>query len=554
MRKEYIPNPANAPFDLVYSPSNRDVAMVNYYNEYKGRINPVNAVRLLASSPTNRPHACDGKVTSSEMAKRMVFLAHFGKVTLREKFPNKNSRLMPESPNAIPHLSLGYTAFSPVFVVDKLKALKRVEETDAKASVEADAATCADFFRFDKRQLWRNTVYPASDRENWFVSASAAYWNILNSLPEGAAAATALGDALNEQANRMLYLARREGAVKPLQARRLYDRYGHYQFPRIRGTFLLHQLRLAMGNANFAKAMAAIHDSFAERPVSNEQLIAAFEKAHGKPLRLLVMPWLERDDLPALKFSATRRQADNGWEIEILVEQSTPYLLTTSVSVRGEKKSSLQLLNIGGGSTKALLSVADKPLGVTLNPSLDFPLERDQYLQLNNLFDDFGKLLVVYGTQRQVEANHTLGLNFRTLLGDTFTEWLVPIAKDGEVGAGELEKHDLVLLGGPADNALTARTLDKLGIAWKRNIFFWKNKTYGDDEDGLVLALPSPYAAGRIVYIYLANSALQLYFMTQRYQPLPTWAVFKRDNVEVKGFLPPPGLEVVFEKAAAEMN
>ena len=554
VRKEYAPNPANAPFDLVYSPSNRDLAMVEYYRQTKGRIDAINAVKLLASSPINRPHACDGKVTSSEMARQMVFLAHYGKVTLREKFPSGKSRLMPESPNAIPHLSLGYTAFSPVFIVDRMKALKKSADGRDTHAPGAEPAADIDFYRFPRRSLWQNTVYPASDKENWFISASAAYWNILNTLPDGEPDAAALAAALNEQANRYLYLASREKVVRPIDAARRYDRYGHYQFPRLRGTFLLHQLRLAMGNAAFTKAMGSIHDRFSAKAVSNDQILAAFEKCHGKPLRSLIMPWLERDDLPSLRFEAARRQAGAGWEIDLLIDQATPYVLTTTACVRGDKGATLHPLTIGAGATRVVLTLKDRPLGVTLNPNLDFPLERGEFYQLNNLFDDFKPLLIVYGTQRQIEANHTLGLNYRTVLGDTFTEWLVGIAKDGEVGPRDLEAHDLVLLGGPADNWLTARTLDRLGIRWKRNAIVWKDKTYGDDEDGLILSLPSPYAPQRVVYLILANSALQLHFMTQRYQALPTWALFKRDKVEAKGYLPPPGMEVTFEPEAAGKN
>ena len=124
VRKEYVPDPNNAPFDVVFGPVNRDVAFVNYFEREKGKIDAVSAVNVIATSPINRPHACDGKVTTSEMAEKMVFLAHFGKVTQREKFPERGSRRMPDLPNAIPHLTLGYTAFSPVVITEKLQALK----------------------------------------------------------------------------------------------------------------------------------------------------------------------------------------------------------------------------------------------------------------------------------------------------------------------------------------------------------------------------------------------------------------------------------------------
>jgi hypothetical protein len=45
----------------------------------KGRIDATEAVNLWASSPINRPHACDGKVTTAEMAEKLVFLGTTGR-------------------------------------------------------------------------------------------------------------------------------------------------------------------------------------------------------------------------------------------------------------------------------------------------------------------------------------------------------------------------------------------------------------------------------------------------------------------------------------------
>ena len=87
---------------------------------------------MWASSPINRAHACDGKITTTEMARELVFLAHYGKVTLREKFPQKGWRILPDLPDAIPHLSLGYSTASPIYITKKLK-----EARDAGAEVRA---------------------------------------------------------------------------------------------------------------------------------------------------------------------------------------------------------------------------------------------------------------------------------------------------------------------------------------------------------------------------------------------------------------------------------
>ena len=58
VRKEYVPNPSNAPVDLAFNTWNRDIAFWKQYEQYgKGGFTLDSAIRMLASSPINRPHA-----------------------------------------------------------------------------------------------------------------------------------------------------------------------------------------------------------------------------------------------------------------------------------------------------------------------------------------------------------------------------------------------------------------------------------------------------------------------------------------------------------------
>ena len=339
VRKEYVPDPSNAPFDLVFSPWNRDLAFVDFYRKTKGSIDATSAVNVLATSPINRPHACDGKVTTSAMAARMVFLAHFGKVTMRDKLPEKNSRLMPDLPGVQPHLSLGYSAFSPVFVTEKLQALRAREEKRSVAGKATDnIAAVREEFSFDKRRLWLNTVYPASDGDNWFVSGTAAYWNLLNALPsDPVAAMPAMRDALTEMNCRLQYTMAREGGLAPLAAVRSYDRYGGYVIPRIRGTYALHQLRLLLGNGPFAALMNAVHEKFREKPMTTAQFLAMAAGAGTAETGRWVAQWIERADLPDPAVSvAVVPAGDSSRVILAVTQKGTPYAFITSVCVETE--------------------------------------------------------------------------------------------------------------------------------------------------------------------------------------------------------------------------
>ncbi len=556
VRKEYIVSDNNAPSDVIFSPWNRDLAFVEFYKKYNGRIDAIAGVDFWASSPINRPHACDGKIITTEMAKQMVFMAHFGKVTLREKMPAKESRLMPDYPEAIPHLTLGYSIISPLLVTEKLKALKEQQDkAQRKASAESpkpDISDVKDIYSFDSRTLWHNTVYPASTKENWFVSGTAAYWEILNQLSTDAnKAITQLSDQLAELDCQLLYTVSQEGAMAPLQAQLHYDRYSHYRIPRIRGTFLLHQLRLKLGNQAFAKLMNTVHDRFREKPMTYRDFIAAAGRVGGNSLEPFILQWLERAELPQPTITAETAKAGDGWDVSLKVKQpeNNVYQFITSIIIESGKEKKWRKIEVTGQEQAFTFHVQDEPAALFFCAGNDIPVPRKNYYTLANFNDDFDHTLIVYGTARQVEANHTMALQYQTVLADRFSEKLPPIRKDCEISRNELESSDLILMGGVEDNMLMKSMAEKLGLVLGKNFFQWRGKVYGDAPDGLSAAYPNPYNPRRTIYFVISNSALQLYHMTKQVQKPPRvsgWGVFKGDQVVEQGYHPLEEFEIRF--------
>ena len=165
-------------------------------------------MRLFASSPVNRPHACDGKITTGEMADQLVFVAHYGKTTLREKWVG--SRFIPDLPNAVPHFTLGYTTFSPIVVADGLKAARARAGKAAADPAEPKPDVVGAQGRPPLREeapLGRARILPASDADNWLTSGSAAYWAILKKLPDDPVKALeSLREALSDADLRLAWL------------------------------------------------------------------------------------------------------------------------------------------------------------------------------------------------------------------------------------------------------------------------------------------------------------------------------------------------------------
>ena len=542
VRGEMTPNADNHPVDLAWSPSNRDLAFQDFYKTYgQGQFDLEAGVRINASSPVNRPHACDGKLTTAEMAEKLMFIAHYGKTSTREKWVG--SRFMADLPSATPHLTLGFTAFSPVFVADKLKAAHEAESQAKTAPEEgkADLANLKEALAFPKALLWSNTVYPAQDGDNWFVSGSAAYHALLKRLPEAPAKAqVTLRDALGELSARYGYVALKEGVLAPVQARTSYDHYGPYQIPRIKGTFLFHQLRLLLGNAVFARTMGKVHDTYQNKPMGTEDFIRTASAAAGQDLRPFIRQWVDRADLPDPKVTATAVKAGDGWDVVVkVIQPGTPYHFLTTLELQGAAGSRFERVEAKEARASFTFHAAAKPSRVRFNPGRDLLVASNNPFSLPNQTDAFDRLLIVRGTSRQVEANRSLAVNYRDLLADNFTETLLPVLPDAEMTDADLRDHDLVVFGGPEDNATLARLARDftLPVTFGRGSFTFQGHAYTRADEGIALAFANPLNPKRTLFLYTANSRLQLWHMTHAFQRgLPGWALYREGEITGRGF------------------
>jgi hypothetical protein len=131
-----------------------------------------------------------------------------------------------------------------------------------------------------------------------------------------------------------------------------------------------------------------------------------------------------------------------------------------------------------------------------------------------------------------------LALNYRDTLADTFTEVLVPIQSDAETSDAELVDSDLILIGGPAENGITARLQaeGKLPLEAGHGWFKWQGRTYGRSDDGFIAAFPNPWNPKRMMTLLLSNSRLQQWAMTKTLpRGIPGWAIYRGGEAKLKG-------------------
>ena len=392
-------------------------------------------------------------------------------------------------------------------------------------------------------------MWPATPSESWFISATAAYWRLLDGLEDDPVeAAEALADEMAALESRFLYTVSREGDLPAFEAHRAYDQYGPYLVPRIKGTFALHQLRLLLGDETFLDVMRTVHQSFDGRTMTTADFILTAEEISGEPAEAFIRQWLDREGLPVPQVEASiEEKRKGGWDVTVRISQPEPtYRFVSRVAFDIGESREIREIEVEGDFSETF-HFEDRPERVEFDVFHDLPTEHGSFYVWRNFIDQFHDILIVYGTARQIEANHTMARRWQERVADAYIEILPPLVKDAELTPEVAATHDLMVLGTLDDNALFAAIPETAGVWWGRNSFSWQGKDYSDTEDGLFLALPNPFNPDRVMYVLAANSAKQLWHMTEKYRRgLPQWALFKGGEVVDEGFFERPEFVVEF--------
>ena len=183
VRLEYAPDPHGAPQDLPFVPAIRDVKWQQMYREHKGSIDESFAFLAFRTAPLVSASTMDAKVTTSEMASKMMTWALFGKPNQREWVPSAREeyaantglyssgyKLFQANPDAtVKPLLTGAPAASVIEVSADQGGSGRGRGGRRRAAAAAS-----------KDYLWKGWILPASDSDVWLTAGSAAYFDALS--------------------------------------------------------------------------------------------------------------------------------------------------------------------------------------------------------------------------------------------------------------------------------------------------------------------------------------------------------------------------------------
>lgn len=284
VRLEYVPDPKGEPQDLPFVPGPRDIKWQEMYRQYKGKIDENFGFLAFRTAPLVSASTMDAKITTSDMAPKMMAWALFGKSNQREWVPS------PRDP--YPQNNGLYSSGYRLFQAQPDGVIKAVTSEAPKASQITEPAG-GDSGRgrggrrsgstASKDYLWKGWILPASDADVWLTAGSAAYFDALN------------GNDLENRLNsfRAQYRAVALEHEQPLSRITASTRSSDWHTQaETKGALLLDALRRDMGDDAFYKLMR----DFFEQNTTKTVHASDFVTAAAKPA--FFEKWLEGIGLP----------------------------------------------------------------------------------------------------------------------------------------------------------------------------------------------------------------------------------------------------------------
>jgi hypothetical protein len=250
VRLEDYPDPKGDPDFIPYSPGPRDLAWQELYRKYRGQIDEQFGFLAFRTAPLVSSSTMDAKVTTADMANRLMVWAEIGKPNQREWLPHKW-----DSANDDGLYPSGYSLFEAEPSASLLSAIQQNEKLRLTAALDPPQTRTAllDPPSYEGR-LWKGWVLPASEADDWFVAGSAQYRRVLQS--------SDVEEALNAQ--RAIIRGLKLIPDTPLN---------HLRREQAQGVLFLDSLRRKMGDEAFLKLMNDYFAANTTKPVTAESFL-----------------------------------------------------------------------------------------------------------------------------------------------------------------------------------------------------------------------------------------------------------------------------------------
>jgi len=180
VRLEYVPDPKGKPIHLPYMDGSRDRKWVELFNQFKGQIDEQFGFLAFRTAPLVSYSAMDSKITTAEMAPKMMLWAVFGRPNEREwAAASWDKEQFPDDEGLY---SSGYRLFEAAPDARLAAFVRENEEARVKtpSSTKEEQKTEAKLKKVDDEKLWKGWMLPATPDDDWLILGSSYYYEVLS--------------------------------------------------------------------------------------------------------------------------------------------------------------------------------------------------------------------------------------------------------------------------------------------------------------------------------------------------------------------------------------
>lgn len=179
------------------------------------------------------------------------------------------------------------------------------------------------------------------------------------------------------------------------------------------------------------------------------------------------------------------------------------FQLPVELAIETEKEKELKCIWMDTRKASFEFSTLNKPKRITVDPELKILKIQKMPPILSELWDVYPKLLVVYGTLSEGQANKAAAERFLLEylgLGNKI------IKADIDVNEADLKTQCLILFGRPETNKIAQQFKDDFPIEFNDNKFTYKGVTYDKPTQGVAQIVENPNDPQSLMIMYAGLS------------------------------------------------
>jgi transglutaminase-like putative cysteine protease len=275
-----------------------------------------------------------------------------------------------------------------------------------------------------------------------------------------------------------------------------------------REAFVCHMLRSQLGDEKFSKltnAYLGLRQKVG-RPVTLSRFQELAEEVSGQSLGWFFNQWVNSTDLPRLKLEdVTVGRDKEGWQVQgrLLQSGDSVFRLPLEFAIDTKKGREKQKLWVEKKAMDFDFHTQDEPRKLVVDPDYEVLKVQKMAPRLWWFWDMYPKIIIVYGTLGEIEANKTaaerfnkyyLGLGPKVVKADTDTNDI------------DLKTDCVFLIGRPETNKIAQAFQDIFPVKFDKNKFTWQGIIYAQPTQSIAQIAENPEDAHNLIIMHASLS------------------------------------------------